>query len=679
MNKFTQGLNDRQYESVTHIDGPLLVFAGAGTGKTRVVTSRIAHIIGSRFAKPDQVLGITFTNKAASEMRERVISMIGNKAKKIQISTFHSFGLKILKEEIETLENYSKNFVIYDSNDQMILVRNIIKDNNYDDFDLDEKLVKAIISKSKSEGIYPNDIEYKVIDPIIYEIFKKYQESLINYNAIDFDDILVLSYKILKDNPEINLKWANKYKYISVDEYQDTSNLQFKFVNLFTLMHKNIMVVGDDDQTIYSWRGARVENINNFKSMYPSVKIIKLEQNYRSTQNILNVANSIIKKNSSRNEKELWSNMAGSLVHLREYYCDEEEAESIFRDIHNYVAREGRGKYSDFAILYRSNFMSRVYEEAARMEGLPYKILGAMKFYDRKEVKLALSYIKILVTKKDVLAYIRTLETPSRGIGAVSIKKVIEFSEARGISFFDALKRVSEITTISSRIQNSILAFVNLINIGKNLFRTNSSWTEAFLEFSDKVGIFRYFREHAKNEKDLQRIEGNYNEFARSLDVFRDREQERGVDYVNLNSFLERITLLSDSDGLDKSKDLVTMMTVHTSKGLEYPNIYLVGLIDGNMPNKRVLEENSQKSLEEERRLMYVAVTRAQRELYLSYFSHRSTKAGEVEMIPSRFLNNLPEDSVDNSLSSLKIDRETSDTYYMQKAMEEMLNNFGKK
>jgi DNA helicase-2/ATP-dependent DNA helicase PcrA len=412
------------------------------------------------------------------------------------------------------------------------------------------------------------------------------------------------------------------------------------------------MVVGDDDQTIYSWRGAKIENINNFKKKYPSVKIVKLEQNYRSTQNILSVANSIIQQNLARNEKELWSNISGNPVKLREYYCEEEEAEEVFKEIYNKV-RDGKARYRDFVILYRSNFMSRVYEEAARMKGLPYKMLGAMKFYDRKEVKLALSYIKILVTEKDTLSYIRTLETPSRGIGAKSIKKIIDFSESRSITFFEALKRANEIETISPRIQNSILAYVKLINIGKDYFRNNTSWTDAFLNFSEKAGVFRYFEENAKNEKELQRMEGNYTELARSLDIFRNREQERGGENITLYNFLERVALISDSDGIDRNKDFITMMTIHTSKGLEYPEVYLVGLIDGNMPNKRALEESS-VAIEEERRLMYVAVTRAQRELYLSYFSHRSTKNGDVEMIPSRFLNKLPEYAVDNTLSSLK-------------------------
>ncbi len=678
MSKFTKGLNDRQYEAVTTVNGPLLVFAGAGTGKTKVVTSRIAHIIEQGFATVDQILGITFTNKAAAEMKERVIAMVGNKAQKIQLSTFHSFGLKILKEEIDVLENYSSNFIIYDSNDQLYLIRNIIKDNNYDDFGVDEKLVKAIISKSKSEGIYPNDIEYKVTDPILFEIFKKYQECLINYNALDFDDILVLSYKILKNHPEINIKWANRYKYINVDEYQDTSNLQFKFVNLLAMHHQNIMVVGDDDQTIYTWRGARVENINNFKSIYPSVKIVKLEQNYRSTQNILNVANSIIQKNSSRNEKQLWSNVSGDLVHLKEYYCDEEEAEGVFNEIYDRVIRTQTAKFSDFAVLYRSNFMSRVYEESARMTGVPYKILGAQNFYDRKEIKLALSYLNILVNKKDAISFIRTIETPSRGIGDVTVKKIIEFAESRGLPFFDAMKRAGEIMTIGLRIQNHIASFVNLVEYGQKIFHTMESWTEAFLLYSEKAGIFKYFEENAKNEKEYQKIVGNYREFARSLDVFCQKEKERGSQKITIGKFLERVALLSDTDNNDKNKDSVTMMTVHTSKGLEFPNVFLVGLIDSNMPSKRALEDGA-GNLEEERRLMYVAVTRAQRELVLSYYSHRVTKNGEVELIPSRFLSNLPENSVDNNLENLKKDRVVNDSFYMQKAMSEMLEKLSKK
>ena len=678
MSKFTQGLNDRQYEAVTTINGPLLVFAGAGTGKTRVVTSRIAHIIESNYATPNQILGITFTNKAAAEMKERVISMVGSIANKIQISTFHSFGLRILKEEIDILENYTKNFIIYDGNDQQTLVRNIIKDNNYDDFGVDEKLVKGLISKSKSEGIYPEDAEYKVIDPIVFDIFKKYQQSLVNYNAIDFDDILVMSYKILKNNPKIHIKWANRFRYISVDEYQDTSNLQFKFINLLAMHHTNIMVVGDDDQTIYTWRGARVENINNFKNIYPAVKIVKLEQNYRSTQNVLNVANSIIQQNSTRNEKKLWSDMPGELVHLKEHYVDEEEAEHIFKEIYDRVIRLQTAKFSDFAILYRSNFMSRVYEESARMGSVPYKILGSTNFYDRKEIKIALSYITVLVNPKDVISFIRTIETPSRGIGNVSIKKVIDFAETRGISFLDGLKRADEIDTISPRIQGHILAFVKLLEIGQKLMRSMGSWSDAFISYSEKAGIFRYFQEHAKNEKELQRTEGNYREFCRSLDTFRSKEIAKGNTSVTLGSFLERISLLSDTDELDKDKDFVTMMTVHTSKGLEFPSVYLVGLIDTNMPNKRAIED-SVGGLEEERRLMYVAVTRAQKELNLSYYSHRSTKGGEIEMVPSRFLNKLPPDSVDNTLDNLKKDRGVNDSFYMQKAMSEMLESFGKK
>lgn len=673
MDKALESLNPQQREAVTTVMGQLFVFAGAGSGKTKVITERISYILRKGYALPEEILGITFTNKAAKEMKERVINVAGNYANKTFLSTFHSFSLYLLRQEADHLEGYSKNFVIYDTNDQAALVKKIIKDEEYKNFKFNEKWVKSVISKFKSEGFYPEDAKFPLADPIIRDIYKEYQASLKNYNAVDFDDILILAERLLGNNEAIRKKWASKFKFVLIDEYQDTSRLQLKLIDHMASVHKNLMAVGDDDQTIYTWRGADINNISDFKKTWPNTKIIKLEQNYRSTTHILNIANAIISQNSQRIKKTLWSEIQGEPVELKCFYCEDSEAEFIADTIYEAVAIKQACSYKDIAILYRSNHMSRIYEEALRMKGLPYKLVGSIKFYERLEILTALSYLKLLVNTRDRLSIMRSLETPARGVGDRTIKKLFTHSEEKRKPIFKVLKEADKIPDISPNIALSIKNFAETIEKWSIRFLNSTSWQDDFNSYLNEIGVYSYFDKISTTEKEKESRKANLTEFSRSLDVFRFREQERGFTST-ISGFLDRISLITDADGYNEKREGVTLMTIHSSKGLEFPTVYLAGVVDGNIPNKRAVEEN-ENNIAEERRLMYVAVTRAKQKLVISFFSTKKTRSGVFEVAPSQFLDNLPSESVSNTIEGAKKEGALTSNLFLQKAAQSFLDS----
>ncbi len=624
---YRKELNSQQYEAVTTIWGPIFVFAGAGSGKTKVLTYRIAYLIEKGYASPSEILGITFTNKAAKEMKERVGRLVGNKASDIFLSTFHSFCLKVLREDIEKTGIYHNNFVIYDETDQLSLITKIIKE-NYADTGYSPREMKRLISHIKSNI----DRKEKDSDDLVYRIYRAYQKSLISYNALDFDDLLLITYRLFKENEEIRKKWASKFKFIMIDEFQDTSLLQFNLIYEIAKDHENIMVVGDDDQTIYSWRGANIDNIFNFEKIFKKAKIIKLERNYRSTQEILNVANSVIEKNIKRTPKKLWNDQKGEKVEIRIYQTEEEEAEDIISEIFKQVVIKKNFKFSDIAILYRANHNSRIFEEYARLKQIPYKVVGGKDFYSRKEIVYALSYLKVLVNPLDTLSLIRVLEYPPKGIGEVTINRINEYIKEKKISFFEGLNQIDFINNIPDRAKRAIKELLDLFNIAKEYFDRLESWQDALDRYMSLAGVYDYIKVSEKEKSKAEKRILNIKELGRSLDLFKSRSKNK-----SLKGFLDMISLISDSDISKGKKEGITLMTVHASKGLEFPFVILPLMVDGNFPSRKSIEED-EKAIEEERRLFYVAITRAKRKLLITAFLNKMIRGNFIPQEISPFI-----------------------------------------
>lgn len=611
-------LNNPQQEAVKHINGPMLVLAGAGSGKTKVLTNRIAYLIENGIY-PGNILAITFTNKAAKEMKERVINLIGNDAYNIQISTFHSLGLKIIKENYEYL-GYDKNFIILDSDDTLTVVKKIIKDLNMNPAYYNAKDIRNKISSAKNELISPEEYHRLEFDNKIVEVYKKYCQKLKANNSVDFDDLLILPIKLFKENKQILTNYQERYKYILIDEYQDTNEAQYIFSKMLSDKYKNIFVVGDNDQAIYAFRGANFKNILNFEKDYPNCKTILLEENYRSTKTILNAANSVIKYNKQRKDKNLWSNNEdGEKIKYIQINDEKEEANYVAEEIKK-IVNTGTN-YEDIAVLYRTNAQSRTIEEAMLKSNIPYKIIGSFYFYNRKEIKDLLCYLRLINNSKDDVSLTRIINVPKRGIGEKTIANIAAIADAENLSLFESITSGKE------------LVFKNLILQLKEECQ-NLSLTEMVDLVLEKSGI----KQELVSEKTLEseiRLE-NLEEFK---SITKNYEEEFGI--ISLDDFLNEISLVSDVSEHTEGKNKVSLMTVHAVKGLEFENVFVIGMEEGIFPHYNSINEGSLQAIEEERRLCYVAITRAKKNLWLLNCKKRMLFGQTQVNAPSRFMDEI--------------------------------------
>lgn len=641
-------LNDKQKEAVLQTEGPLLILAGAGSGKTRVITHRIAYLI-EKGVRPYNILAITFTNKAAGEMRERVNSLVEYGAESIWISTFHSMCVRILRRFIDRL-GYENNFTIYDTDDQKTVIKDICKRINIDTKYLKERAILAEISHAKNEMLQPEDYEKENNSDFakkkIIMAYKEYQKQLKKNNALDFDDLLVKTVELFRTNPDVLENYQEKFKYIMVDEYQDTNTVQFMLVQLLGGKYKNVCVVGDDDQSIYGFRGANIANILDFEKTFKDTKVIKLEQNYRSTKNILNAANSVIAHNERRKEKSLWTdNDEGGRIFFRQLESDREEAEYIADQISE-LKRKNEFGFNDIACLYRTNAQSRVLEERFVREGIPYKIIGGQNFYQRKEIKDLIAYLKVIDNGRDDVAAKRVINVPKRGIGATTVSKVDTFAQANEMSFYDALSNENAMA-ILGRSASKIKPFVYLIQRMRALNETDkiSDIMEALLE---ETGYAEELKAEGTPEA-LSRVD-NINEFFNKI-----VDYEESHEKATLSEFLEEISLVADIDNLEMDSDYVVLMTIHSAKGLEFPKVFLCGMEEGLFPGKAAIFADGTKEIEEERRLCYVAITRAKKSLTITSAKHRMTR-GEVQFnAMSRFIKEIPRLIMDANVSAEKM------------------------
>ena len=629
-------LNKQQKEAVFHTKGPLLLLAGAGSGKTRVLVHRIAYLIEEEQVNPWNIMAITFTNKAAGEMRERVDDMIGFGAENIWVSTFHSTCVRILRRHIDLL-GYENSFTIYDTDDQKTLIKEVCKYLQIDTKQFPERALMNEISKAKDEFLSPSEYETENQGDFrktkIASVYKEYQKRLKANNALDFDDLLFKAVELFQFHPEVLEKYQERFQYIMIDEYQDTNHVQFLFVSMLAGKYRNLCVVGDDDQSIYKFRGANIYNILNFEKKYEDAKVIKLEQNYRSTQNILNAANGVIRNNTGRKDKTLWTdNEAGKEVEFTQYDTEYEEAESIVNKIEELV-KEGSASYQDMAILNRTNAQSRVFEEKFLLKNIPYKIVGGVNFYQRKEIKDLISYLKVINNGQDDLAIRRIINVPRRGIGLTTIDRIQEYALGRGISFLDAAYEVENIPSLARSV-NKIREFTDLIDD----FRKKEQeliLPDLFSYVIEKTGYVEEL-EKENTEESLGRIE-NIDELLNKIAVY-----EQGAKEPNLNELLEEIALVADIDSLDGENEAVVIMTLHSGKGLEFPYFFMGGMEDGMFPSYMTLMSGDDSEIEEERRLCYVGITRAKKELYLSAAKRRMLRGQTQFNKVSQFIGEIP-------------------------------------
>ncbi len=638
------GLNDKQREAAETVEGPVLILAGAGSGKTRTITYRIAHMVDNLGIKGDSLLGVSFTNKAAKEMRERVQTLLGaKKSRGIALLTFHSLGVRILKKEITKL-GYQENFSIYDQSDQIGIIREALRlyhaEKKYDQKDILSK-----ISFLKNAGIYELDyadsIHFNQDDPFDHATeytYRYYQEKLKFFNAIDFDDILFLTLKLFRQNPDVAKAYSEKFKFIMVDEYQDTNTLQFELISHLTSTHNNLCVVGDDDQSIYAFRGADVSNILNFEKSFPEAKVIKLEENYRSVSSILDLANNVIKENKKRRDKTLWSQKRSSHIPLLWAMGDtDHEAEVIVEDI---VSHQGNGGHlGDIAILYRSNTQAPPIEDQLRLSQVPYQIIGGQKFYDKKEVKDLMSYLFVILNPSDQMALRRILNIPNRGIGNATLEKYLKKSDEEKISLFSVLEKFP---LIDSARSSSIKTFVELITKYRAKFATGTL-SENISTLIEEIDYLNFIDKQYDNAKQVERRRNDVMQFIESANRFANYYKEN----ANLKNFVERL-LLQDSQDKDKleededgdvRKNEVTLMTLHSSKGLEFKKVYMVGIEEETLPHKKTITQG--EDISEERRLCYVGITRAQETLVMTYCKQRKIYGKDAPRSRSRFLNDL--------------------------------------
>lgn len=626
-------LNDKQREAASQIDGSILILAGAGSGKTRTITYRIAHMIENVGISPYSILAVTFTNKAAKEMRERVEELVGDVAKACTISTFHSFGMRLLRMYGKEV-GYNSNFTIYDTDDQKRIVKAILKGQNLsiNGVKLTERDLVSMISKIK-EQIKTLD-EYSVMNKQIVEVYDKYNRALLESNAMDFSDILLNTYKLLQ-KPEILEKVQNKYKYIMIDEYQDTNNLQYKIIDLIARKSSNLCVVGDENQSIYGFRGANILNILNFENNYNNAKIIKLEENYRSTTTILDAANELIKNNKSSKDKKLWTqNGKGDLIKV--LACDNARDE-VSRIIEIIKKNHQNGiAYRDMTILYRTNAQSRLFEEGFLRYNIPHKVFGGISFYSRAEIKDIIAYLSIIVNPQDELNLQRIINVPKRKVGEKGIEKIITYARENNLNLLEALSHIKEISGLTVVGKEKILEMYDIIKELKDLSYTEIA-SYIVQTLIDKIKYIDYIKENYSDAE--ARIE-NIDEFKNSI-----LELENVVGELRLNEYLENVSLISATDDLEEKSDYVKLMTIHNSKGLEFPIVFLVGFENEIFPGTRAMFE--EKEMEEERRLCYVALTRAEKKLYLSHATIRFVYGQDRLSTPSVFLKEIPEKLLD--------------------------------
>lgn len=631
---FLSDLNESQQTAVRHTNGPILIIAGAGSGKTRVLTYRIAYLLHQNYAKPHQILALTFTNKAAREMQERIQALIGDEARRLWMGTFHSVFSKILRFEAEKL-GYNSNFSIYDTDDSENLIKQILRELNYDPKEIRPKTIRIRISDAKNQLILPETYEQRFVrstlDDITARVYKIYGERLRQNNAMDFDDLLVKPIKLFQEHPDVLDKYQDRFKYILIDEYQDTNHAQYKVTKMLADKYQNICVVGDDAQSIYSFRGADISNILNFKEDYSSAQQVPLEQNYRSTKAILKCADSIIKKNKNQLDKTLWTeNDLGDTITLLENYDERDEANRVANHINDLKMRHGY-RNNDFAILYRTNYQSRVFEESLRRKGIAYQLVGGLSFYQRKEIKDVLAYLTLLVNPRDEGNIRRIINEPSRGIGNKSIQDLVEAARKDGRHFWDVLEDVDNVK-LYKPAKKRVHEFVNMINGLRDDLENGTSLSDVTKKLLKQSGYMQALVEE-NSPKSMSRRE-NILELQNAISYY-----EKNTNTPSLSSFLQEISLITDTDKYDEDKPAVTMMTVHASKGLEFPVVFIVGLEENLFP---VGARNGEEpNLEEERRLFYVAITRAEERLYFSYAGHRFKFGEEQQMMRSRFLDEV--------------------------------------
>ncbi|MDZ7288996.1 MAG: UvrD-helicase domain-containing protein [candidate division KSB1 bacterium] len=635
-------LNPQQRQAVEHTEGPLLILAGAGSGKTRVITYRLAYLLEYKRIPPENLLAVTFTNKAAREMKERLEGLVGKPAGKVTLSTFHSLGVKILRQHVEAF-GYRKNFVIYDESDQLALIREIVKDRALDFAGHNASQLLSRVSQAKNEGRSPEQyLNAGNPEELLFgDLYDQYLERTRGFNAIDFDDILILVTRLLTAHPEIRSRYQTLYRYIMVDEYQDTNPLQDRFIGLLADHRRNLCVVGDDDQSIYSWRGANPEIILHFEQKYPGARVIKLEQNYRSTQLLLDAANAVIKNNKRRKGKNLWTAWkGGTKIKVVRGADENSEAEEVFNEIVRRRLLDPKLRYSDFAILVRTNFQMRPLEEAARAANVPYQLIGGDSFYDRAEIRDLIAYLKIMRNPDDELNFKRALHFPKRGIGAQTLLRMHAYCHTTGTSLYRAFHEAESIAELRPPAAHAMLQFVHLIDEFRRKFREGklSAVTE---ELVKRLDFIRALQETSHDEKVVERRQNNVSEFLGSMKRFEQTSED-----TTLAGFLDRLSLISETDYFDRQAERVVIMTVHAAKGLEFPYVFIYGMNDGQFPSRRAVEDGGE---EEERRLCYVAITRAQYELIISFCQKKTRYKEELALEPSRFLREIPEELFDRS------------------------------
>ena len=656
-------LNEPQRQAVMATDGPLLILAGAGSGKTRVLTHRTAYLIEECGVNPYNIMAITFTNKAAGEMRERIDQMVGYGSESIWVCTFHSTCVRILRRYIDRL-GFGTNFTIYDSDDQKTLMKDICKRLEIDTKMYKEKMFLSAISSAKDELIDPIEFETRAAGDYVKrkqaQVYREYQQALKQNNALDFDDLIMKTVELFKLDKEVLASYQDRFRYIMVDEYQDTNTAQFELIRLLALKYQNLCVVGDDDQSIYKFRGANIYNILNFEHHFPDATVIKLEQNYRSTQNILDAANAVIANNQGRKEKRLWTdNGAGDKITFEQLDTAAEEADFVARDIARRV-RKGEYQYKDCAILYRTNAQSRLFEERFITANIPYKIFGGVNFYARKEVKDLLAYLKTIDNGQDDLAVRRIINIPKRGIGAASINKVALYAQEQEISFYDALcvaEQVPGLGKAAAKIRPFVL-FIQSMKAKAKLL----SVADLLQEVIETTGYVRELEAEGTDEAEA-RIENIDELISKAVDYAEVEEAP------TLNGFLENVALVADIDSFDENSDYVVLMTLHSAKGLEFPNVYLAGLEDGLFPSyMSITSDNSQAEIEEERRLAYVGITRAKKNLTITSARVRMVRGQTQYGKVSRFVREIPPELLSGKIYEPKTKEDPIEQSTFQKA-----------
>ena len=641
-------LNEKQRQAVMQTEGPVLILAGAGSGKTRVLTHRVAYLIDRAGVAPYHILAITFTNKAAGEMRERVDKIVGFGAEQIWVSTFHSTCVRILRRYIDRL-GYDNHFTIYDTDDQKGIMKEVCKKLQIDTKMLKERTIMSAISSAKDELIDPQEYEmqngFDYNGSKIAKAYREYQATLKKNNALDFDDLIMKTVELFKADAEVLSSYQDRFRYIMVDEYQDTNTAQFELIRLLAAKHRNLCVVGDDDQSIYKFRGANIRNILDFEKVYPDAFVVKLEQNYRSTQMVLDAANAVIKNNKGRKEKALWTDKAeGARIGFKQFDTGYEEAEYIAGDVAK-RKRKGQISYGECAVLYRTNAQARLLEERFIMEGIPYDVVGGTNFYSRREIKDVLAYLKTIDNGRDDVAVKRIINVPSRGIGAATIVRVQEYADERNISFFDALTEADQIMTIG-RSASKLKPFVTMIQS----FRSKQEFYSLEELVKDVLDLTGYLKELEESDEEdaADRVE-NIEELVSKVVAYEEENDE-----PSLSEFLEEVALVADIDRVDGDGDRVLLMTLHSAKGLEFEYVYLAGMEDGVFPSYMTITSDDPMEIEEERRLAYVGITRAREELTLTCAKQRMIR-GETQYNPiSRFVREIPPQLLDGTPAPVK-------------------------